>query len=217
MALDTAIILLAGHAPPDLTAEEASRLRRQMGDGVSVSCADVLADGPDLGAIWTSVIELHGPLDGLTAALTGLAGRLGSAVDAEASALSVGTDRVIFERPIPLDARPVKLYYALFRPSGMAKEQFSSLWHDEHAEYVRESKYQLTYHQLHGHDDATARATDAAGFGVTGVDGIAHEEFLDRDTFVAATQDEELAEEVAHVVNFSIPELNRGILTRVRS
>src|SRR5207245_9820849 len=136
-----------------------------------VTGAAVFPYGPDLGAIWTSGMELHGPLDGLTAALTGLAGRLGSAVDPAASALSVGTDRVIFERPIPDGARPVKLYYALFRPSGMAKEKFSSLWHDEHAEYVRESRYQLTYHQLHGDDDATARATDAAGCGGVGGDG----------------------------------------------
>jgi hypothetical protein len=217
MELDTAIILIAGGAAneDDVTAEEAKRLGRELGD-VSVTCADVLPDGPDLGGIWTSVIELHGPLEALPAALAGLAGRFGSAVDPAASAVSVGRDRIIFERPIPAEVRPVKLYYALFRPPGMAKEQFSALWHDEHAEYVRESDYQLTYHQLHGDDDATARAADAAGFGVVGVDGVAHEEFADRDTFVAATQDEELAEEVAHVANFSLPELNRGILTRVR-
>ncbi|MCU1458760.1 MAG: hypothetical protein JWL73_2852 [Actinomycetia bacterium] len=219
MTADTAIILLApgGAGLGAATVDEASRLRDALGAEVAVTTAEILDDAPDMGAVWVDVIEIHGALDGLEAAVAGMADRLGGRVDAAGSAVVVGGDRIIFEKDLSTDLEPVKLFYALFRDPAHEAERFSKLWYEGHVEYVKESPYVIHYHQLHADSVTTARVSALAGFGITDVAGVAHELFSNRDHFVTALEDEDLDDERADVGEFTDMARNRGILTRIRS
>lgn len=219
MTLGTAIILLTGHDQADLAgraSQELSSFRRALGDGAAATVADLVEDPPELNSPWNVVIEARGETGKLAAALEGLSSRLGDAVDRARSAAAVGEDHVIFEHPIPAGARPVTLYYALFRRADVPTDQFAHHWLTIHPQYVIPTGYQLTYRQLHSDEAATRRASEAAAFGVCDVAGVAHEQFIDQATFVKATVDPELAEEVADVGNFSDMQRSGGLLTVVR-
>jgi hypothetical protein len=216
---DTVIVLLAPAEGASLVQPvnlEAEGLASSLPSGSDVRVAHLLDDPYPLRGEWTSVLELHGDVAAITASLKGLADRLGTAVDLERSAVVVGADRTVFERPIPDGVTPVKMYYALFRNDGLDAAEFSRLWWEGHAPLVERSPYQLTYHQLPADPEATAAASLAAGVGIVDVAGVAHEEFPDKAALAAAAVDPDLADERDDVALFANPDRSRGMLSRVQ-
>ncbi|HVX22796.1 MAG TPA: EthD domain-containing protein [Acidimicrobiales bacterium] len=216
-----AVVLLApgtggGLAPA--SAEELAHLRRALGDG-AVAGFDRTVDAPDLveadrGAPWEVAFELHGPADGVVAAVRGMAQRLGPAVDPAASLVVVGDDRTIFEKdPGPA---PVKLFYALFPRPDVTPAAFRRHWEHVHARFVDDSPYVRHYHQLHADGTATAEAAAAAGFGSPDVVGAAVEVFESEAAFLAAGTAEGMDEEFEDILSVTDGTRNRGILTRER-
>jgi hypothetical protein len=212
-----AIILLTGEDQTALTRKasgELLRLRPALGDSSTMTIAELVPEPPELNSPWKVVMEIRGDTRKFPAAIEGLSERLGTVADRARCALAVGDDHVIFERDIPVGARPVTLYYALFRRPDVSAEKFSHHWKEIHSHLVIPTGYQLTYRQLHSDEHATREASEAAGFDVRDVAGVAHEQFIDQKTFMAATVDPDLAEEVADVANFSDMDRSGGLLTR---
>jgi hypothetical protein len=214
---DTVIVLLApadGASLVQAVDVEARRLISDLSSGSTLRVAHLLEDPYPLGGEWTAVLELHGDAEAIAESLEGLAGRLGRTVDALKSAVVVGHDRRVFERPIPDGVTPVKMYYALFGYDGFDRTEFSRLWWEGHAPLVERSQYQLTYRQLHAEPEATASATARAGFGTGDVAGVAHEEFPDAGALAAAAVDPDLADERGDLGLFADAERSRGMLSR---
>jgi hypothetical protein len=216
---DTVIVLLApteGASLVEVVDAAAGSLASSLPAGSSVRVAHLLDEPYPLGGEWTAVIELHGDVAALTGALAGLSGRLAS-VDADRSAVVVGIDRIVFDRPIPDGVTPVKMYYALFGYEGdFDRAKFSRMWREGHAPLVEQSPYQLTYHQLHADPAATATASTAAGFGITNVAGVAHEEFPEVGALAAAAVDPDLADERTDLAVFADRDRSRGMLSRTQ-
>jgi hypothetical protein len=217
--VDTAIVVLAPREGASLAAAvdaEAEKLAAGLPQGSSLHVAHLIDDPFDLGSEWTAVLEFHGDVKWFVAELAGLADRLGPTVDAARSAAVLGTDHIIFERPLDPSVPPVKMYYALFGYDGYDPEEFARMWRDGHAPLVHSSPYQVTYHQLHGDSESTAAACAAAGLGITDIAGVAHEEFANKEALAAAAIDPELAQERDDVGLFADRERSRGLLTHTR-
>lgn len=214
---DTVIVLLAprpGASLVEVVDAEGAALASSLPAGSSVRVAHLLAEPYPLGGEWTAVLELHGDVAVITAALHGLAGRLGAVLDAARSAVVVGHDRFVFERAVPDGATPVKMYYALFGyDDDFDRAEFSRLWWEGHARLVEESPYQLSYRQLHADPVQTSSASAAAGFGIGNVAGVAHEEFPAVASLAAAAIDPDLATERDDLALFADRDRSRGMLS----
>ncbi|HVX22781.1 MAG TPA: EthD domain-containing protein [Acidimicrobiales bacterium] len=211
----TAIVLVTPGPAWDLAVLRREVAARSAAAGdVRVEVVGAIDDGPDFGATWRAAVELHGPADAVDGVLAGLAGLPAGLVDAGSSAIVVGTDHTVFERPPAPAADHVRLYYALFRLPGAAQADFSAHWREVHGPAVLDSPYPRTYQQLHGDPDRTAAACRKAGFGVDDVAGIAHERFVSPDSLTEAVADTALDDERADVLLFSDGSRNRGVLTR---
>ncbi len=113
-----------------------------------------------------SVAGRAGLIDELTAALHGVAGRLGDAIDADASVAIAGTEETF----IPGDG-PLGGLFAIRRPAGQPLQAFHDFWRLEHTKLSMLIP-DFRYRQLHGVDYASERAAGAVGLRRHDVDGI---------------------------------------------
>jgi hypothetical protein len=143
----------------------------------------VILGGFDVALSVTSAVEMgdQTALGVLTDLVAGLADRLGDALDAERSAVAIGTDH-----PIMVGHAPFQLFYGMRRKPGVTHEAFSAYWLEQHSKVGVVTPGLTGYDQLHVDPEATATATAAAGLGVEVLDGVALEWFADLAAFVSA-------------------------------
>jgi hypothetical protein len=113
--------------------------------------------------------------------LAALGGHLGDGLDAERSAVAVGQVHSIKD-----GHAAVHLLYGMRRRAGVTHEAFSEHWLEQHSKVAVHTPGLVGYHQLHVDPVRTGRATEAAGFGVDVLDGVALEWFADIAGFVGA-------------------------------
>jgi len=125
---------------------------------------------------WQAAVEATAADDDAAiAAVAGAARRLGTAVDAAASAVVLGTEHEIADR----GGGPLTLYYALRRKPESTTAAFSARYLDVHSQFGLASHGWSSYHQLHADPVASERAAAAAGFGVADIDGLSQLSFAD--------------------------------------
>ncbi len=122
------------------------------------------------------------PVDGHVAgAVAALRERLGDTLDADRSAVALGTAHSIKD-----GHGPIQLFYGMRRKAGVTHEAFSEYWLQQHSKVGVVTPGLAGYHQLHADQERSAAATTAAGFGVEVLDGVALEWFADMAAFVSA-------------------------------
>ncbi len=114
-------------------------------------------------------------------ALAGLDDRLGDALDAERSAVAIGTAHPIME-----GHGPIQLFYGMRCKEGVTHDAFSDYWLQQHSKVGVVTPGLAGYLQLHVDPDPSTKATEAAGLGVEVLDGVALEWFADMAAFVSA-------------------------------
>jgi hypothetical protein len=148
-------------------------------------CTRGLSNGVILGgfdvALSVTVADEPGATDRLADAVDGLAGRLGDVLDAERSAVAIGTAHVIKE-----GHGPIQLFYGMRRLPAVTHEQFSDYWLQQHSKVGVVTPGLAGYHQLHVDPAPTGLAAKAGGLGVEVLDGVALEWFADMADFVSA-------------------------------
>lgn len=202
----------AGDGLPEASAEEVTRLRRELGDG-TVETFDRDPAAPVDQSPYSVVVKAFGASGRLERAISGMRERLGGAVDA--AEVLAGRDLAVIDN-LPTRGA-VTLFYAMYGTAGCTRETFAEHWAHEHAALVQRNPFVRRYHQLHADVERTHRAVQVTGLGSGEVFGIAECDFDSTASFARMASSELIKAESADILSITDAGRNQGVVTRRRT
>jgi hypothetical protein len=131
---------------------------------------------------WRAALELRGDEADLIGCVSGLAARLGAALDAAASTALVGEEHVL----LGAARAPVRYQYVMRRRADFSHEAYLRRYLEGHARFGLRTPGILGYVQVHRAPGLSERAARAAGLGGHAADSVSELQLASLDGFLRA-------------------------------